>query len=166
MKQNKPRRIYKLSKAGESVNFDYREEAADFLGVFPNAIFYANKRHGLCKGWKVEYLALPDLEDEFWCDHPILNVKVSSCGRVRRPSGSITAGSPCATQNGFYRYFHVEINRKWFQVHRLVAETFLENPENKPEIDHIDRNGFNNNLENLRWVTRVENQNNKSNNKK
>lgn len=42
-------------------------------------------------------------------------------------------------------------------VHRLVAETFLPNPKNLPEIDHIDDNPKNNCVENLQWVSREQN---------
>lgn len=49
---------------------------------------------------------------------------------------------------------------KSYRVHRLVAEAFLPNPDNKPEIDHIDTNPLNNNINNLRWVTHQENMNN------
>lgn len=45
-------------------------------------------------------------------------------------------------------------------VHRLVAETYIDNPRNKPCIDHIDGNPFNNHVDNLRWVTHSENNNN------
>lgn len=44
-----------------------------------------------------------------------------------------------------------------FQVHRLVAEAFIPNPENKPFINHIDNNGLNNHIENLEWCTHSEN---------
>ena len=45
-------------------------------------------------------------------------------------------------------------------IHRLVAQTFIDNPHNKPHVDHIDRNKINNDVSNLRWVTKSENQQN------
>lgn len=47
-----------------------------------------------------------------------------------------------------------------YPVHRMVAQAFIPNPENKPFIDHIDVNPSNNNVENLRWVTPAENSRN------
>lgn len=43
------------------------------------------------------------------------------------------------------------------QVHRLVGLAFIPNPENLPQIHHIDNNPSNNNVSNLRWVSNIEN---------
>ena len=59
-------------------------------------------------------------------------------------------------------YLSVMINGKNYRVHRLVAEVFIPNPENKKEIDHIDRCPAHNNAANLKWSTRSENLRNTS----
>lgn len=60
-----------------------------------------------------------------------------------------------------YGYLIVELRKnkkpKSFLVHRLVAITFIPNPENKPEVDHINADKTNNSVNNLRWVTAKEN---------
>lgn len=58
-----------------------------------------------------------------------------------------------------YSYVKLSHNKKTtgYQIHRLVAMAFLPNPENKPEVDHIDSDITNNKLCNLRWATHIEN---------
>ena len=56
------------------------------------------------------------------------------------------------------KYPYYKLNGKLF--HRIVASLFIPNPENKPCIDHIDGDKHNNKVENLRWVTYKENNNN------
>lgn len=52
--------------------------------------------------------------------------------------------------------------RKGELIHRLVALHFVDNPEGKPEVDHIDHNRQNNRADNLRWLTKSENNQNKA----
>ena len=57
-------------------------------------------------------------------------------------------------------YYTISYKQKKYKLHRLVAELFIPNPENKREVDHIDTNKLNNNINNLRWVQPSENMNN------
>lgn len=85
---------------------------------------------------------------------------VSSTGSVRNN----TTGRILKASKNSIGYLYVDLyfggNHKVIAVHRLVAKAFIENPQNKDCIDHIDTNKENNNVSNLRWVTHRENTNN------
>jgi hypothetical protein len=61
-------------------------------------------------------------------------------------------------EKGYYKVcLYIDKIPKFFSVHRLLGICFIPNPENKPCIDHIDRDRTNNKLSNLRWATYKEN---------
>lgn len=96
--------------------------------------------------------------------HPTLGVLVASNGMVFNRAGysqpyKWTFG--CVTGR---RYATVSVNGKHYQVHRLVAETFLPNHEGKPQVDHILRDTLDNNVCQIRWSTPSENSRNRVNN--
>lgn len=68
------------------------------------------------------------------------------------------------TYNG-YKYYRGYANGKPCSIylHRLIAEVFIPNPDNKPTVDHINRNRDDNRIENLKWATCIEQGNNRSN---
>jgi len=73
-------------------------------------------------------------------------------GVIYHRSGQMKA--PHDNGNGYLNYL---IDGKHIYIHRLVALTFIPNPENKEQVDHIDGNKANNCVDNLRWATRSEN---------
>ena len=61
-------------------------------------------------------------------------------------------------------YAKINLNAEQYRVNRIVAQQFIANddPEHKTEVDHIDHDRLNNRIENLRWVSHLQNQNNQS----
>lgn len=109
--------------------------------------------------------------DEIWKDIEGYKgyYQVSNCGRVK----SLQRFKSCG-KGGFIQkerimkqsltttgYKKVELSkdgkRKSMKVHRLVAMAFIDNPDNKPDVNHIDGNPLNNHLVNLEWCTESEN---------
>ena len=86
--------------------------------------------------------------------------EVSSEGKVKN---SKTGKIMKAKNAGRYLQIGLCKNGKTtrFQVHRLVATMFIPNPNNLPEVDHINRNRSDNRVENLRWVTKEQNMKNR-----
>ncbi|MFF3146812.1 NUMOD4 domain-containing protein [Streptomyces sp. NPDC057927] len=83
--------------------------------------------------------------------------KISNLGRVKsfkydKTRGRILKGN---IENHGYKMVDFRANsfRKRYLIHRLVAETFIPNPQNYKVVNHIDGNKLNNSLENLEWTT-------------
>ena len=94
--------------------------------------------------------------------------QVSNLGRVRSidrfdSMGRLHKGDIKAISDNGKGYKVVRMYKdnksKFGYIHRLVATAFIENPDNKPEVHHIDSDRSNNKLENLQWVTSKENNN-------
>lgn len=66
------------------------------------------------------------------------------------PNGKNNAGYPTVD-------LRVDYSHNSKKVHRMVAEAFIPNPENKPYVNHIDGNKLNPHIDNLEWVTAKEN---------
>lgn len=89
--------------------------------------------------------------------------EVSNLGRVRSLPRATTKGKVLKPRLTKFGYARVNLWRngksRLFLVHRLVAAAFISNPENKPQVNHIDENKANNCADNLEWCTNLENHN-------
>ena len=87
------------------------------------------------------------MSDEQWKQIEFPKYEVSNLGRIRKVGSAATVGS---IDKG-YCFFTIKS-----AIHRLVAQAFIPNPENKPTVDHINRKRDDNRVENLRWATLME----------
>jgi hypothetical protein len=85
---------------------------------------------------------------------------VSSFGRIKRDEKILKLH----TYDNGYKFCFLYCNGivKKFKVARIVAINFIPNPENKPQVDHINRDRSNDSVLNLRWATHSENNLNKN----
>lgn len=121
-----------------------------------------------------EFLKEISLENEEW--RPVVGWEglyvVSNLGRVVFLCRTVSNGKGVRTiqpklckltiNKDGYAVVHIHVNNKVLRklAHRLVAESFIPNPDNKPEVDHINAIRTDNRVSNLRWVTSAENANN------
>ena len=88
------------------------------------------------------------------------NYSVSSYGRIRNDNKIMKQS---IDRYGYKRIgFWKEQKKKHFKVHRLVANSFIPNLENKKCVDHINNDRLNNSINNLRWCSSKENNRNRS----
>ena len=94
------------------------------------------------------------------------NYEISSLGNVR----NITTGKvlkPILISTGYYQVVLYKQNKRYRKlIHRLVADAFLENPENLPQINHRDEDKANNAVSNLEWCSASYNANYGTRNKR
>lgn len=85
--------------------------------------------------------------------------KVSNKGNIKSFYKSKTRIlKPSKDKDGYLRIdLYKDGKSKTFQLHRLIAIEFIPNPENKPEVNHINEDKTKNNIENLEWATHREN---------
>ncbi len=94
------------------------------------------------------------------CDHSVEKIWVSNFGRVKRrkPNQDSFKLSSYVYANRFKMFFFTAEGNKTasFYVHRAVALMFLDKPEGKDFVIHVDHDPVNNHLDNLKWVNRKE----------
>ena len=145
--------------------FDSVSNCAIYLNYSISSISQSCNSKRIDKIWEMQYEKeegiIEENEDIIWKEYPECpKYLVSNTGEVKnKKTGRRMMGSKV---NG-YRFVNFHPNTKAPKmnrlIHRMVAQTFLDNPDNKPVVNHKDTNILNNHVDNLEWVTYKENMN-------
>jgi hypothetical protein len=165
MKRYTRKVIIKNLETGCIKRFESVTKCAEYLNYSIGKVTLTCRDKRKDKIYDIEYLDKEerniDETDIIWKAYPECDkYLVSNTGEVKNAkTGRIMMGSK---QNG-YRflclYLGKDIPKMNRLVHRMIAQTFLDNPEDKPVVNHKDTNILNNHVDNLEWVTYKENMN-------
>ena len=121
-------------------NIEYLQDETKHLFIKKKSI------HNIIE-WQTEHEPIPGFPD----------YTISKNGEIRKVTGKKAPKimSPTEKYDGYLKIALRDINGKkcYFLIHQLVALTYIPNPDNLPQINHIDEDKKNNSVENLEWCT-------------
>jgi len=162
--------IYRINTSTNEIVEKYNsiEDASKYILENNKTLKFNNIRSGISMaingkqltayGYKWKMTEHNSLDNEEWNEvvingEKVPNYFVSSLGRFKNKKGVIM--KDYKPHHSGYIYLRVNIQK--YALHRLVAQTFIPNLENKPFVNHIDGDKTNNSVNNLEWVTCAEN---------
>jgi hypothetical protein len=147
----------------EASEWLYKESTSKNVEACLAGIRHSLNNGGLCHNyiWKYNDLEIEPIENEEWKEIPDeftlgkKNYWLSNKGRFKNNMGKLMEFT------NETNYISISFKNKekniQHQLHRIIAFMFVENPDNKPFVNHLDGNKSNNCADNLEWVTKSEN---------